>query len=186
MENDKIKIVSWDASKIIRKSNLCDSQNANISLRDKKGQPIRDEFNGYLDHSLETDKLSEVYDKHRKAFQDKAFLLEIKDEKYAVSPYIINLSFKYVCREFDCFPGENGNRYVRFGYEIKPGEMVDHRIVRHTPAGDLLIAIETFSKDSEQYDSVSDPIENALLCGYFKYDAQNKCYTRTTVDISFL
>ena len=73
MENDKIKIVSWDASKIIRKSNLCDSQNANISLRDKKGQPIRDEFNGYLDHSLETDKLSEVYDKHRKAFQDKAF-----------------------------------------------------------------------------------------------------------------
>ena len=186
MENDKIKIVSWDASKIIRKSNLCDSQNANISLRDKKGQPIRDEFNGYLDHSLETDKLSEVYDKHRKAFQDKAFLLEIKDEKYAVSPYIINLSFKYVCREFDCFPGENGNRYVRFGYEIKPGEMVDHRIVRHTPTGDLLIAIETFSKDSEQYDSVSDPIENALLCGYFKYDAQNKCYTRTTVDIPYI
>lgn len=186
MENDKIKIVSWDASKIIRKSNLCDSQNANISLRDKKGQPIRDEFNGYLDHSLETDKLSEVYDKHRKAFQDKAFLLEIKDEKYAVSPYIINLSFKYVCREFDCFPGENGNRYVRFGYEIKPGEMVDHRIVRHTPTGDLLIAIETFSKDSEQYDSVSDPIENALLCGYFKYDAQNKYYTRTTVDIPYI
>ncbi len=180
------RIISLDASEIYRLTHCFDSEKTGLSFR-KNGKILYEKYTGFLDYSLEIEKLKTVFSKHKSQFPDKEFWIEKNGEKYPYSPYIVNVSFQHDCEEFHRIPGESTDWYVRFGYSFNKDDMPeDHSEIRHTPDGDILVAIETLKKAEcdSGYEKVHSKLNDSLLDPYFIYESGY--YKRTSKTIGLI
>ena len=108
----------------------------------KNGKPDSGVFRGVLDESLDTLRLAEIYKRHEDEI-GYPYLEGVHNYCRA----IVNVSFERAVKVFESC----GNRYVRNGYTVTDGDMVDHVCVRIVNGRPTLIAIEVSYKDKDGY-----------------------------------
>ena len=134
----------------------------------KNGKPDPQAFRGVLDESLDTLKLAEVYDQH-----ESEIGYPYIEGKKRFCRAVVNLSFNRAVKVYESY----GNRYVLNGYTVTDEDMEDHACVCMVNGRPTLIAIEVSYKDG--YAPVEEPISDALLGKYFKYDPDTRSYKRS-------
>ena len=88
---------------------------------------------------------------------------------------VVNLSFNRAVKVYESY----GNRYVRNGYAVTDEDMQDHACVRLVNGRPTLIAIDVSFRENSGYAPVEEPISDAVLGKYFKYDADTRSYKRS-------
>ena len=136
----------------------------------KNGKPDPQAFRGVLDESLDTLKLAEVYDQH-----EREIGYPYIEGKKRFCRAVVNLSFNRAVKVYESY----GNRYVLNGYTVTDEDMQDHACVCMVNGRPTLIAIEVSYKDKDGYAPVEEPIPDAVLGKYFKYDAETRSYKRS-------
>lgn len=136
----------------------------------KNGKPNPGAFRGVLDESLDTLKLAEVYDRH-----EDEIGYPYLDGKKRFCRAVVNLSFNRAVKVYESY----GNRYVRNGYAVTDEDMQDHACVRLVNGRPTLIAIDVSFRENSGYAPVEEPISDAVLGKYFKYDADTRSYKRS-------
>ena len=135
----------------------------------KNGKPDPQAFRGILDESLDTLKLAEVYDQH-----EREIGYPYLDGKKRFCRAVVNLSFNRAVKVFESY----GNRYVMNGYRVTDEDMEDHVCFGTVGGKPTLIAIEVSYREDSGYAPVEEPLPDALLGKYFKYDADTRSYKR--------
>ena len=170
-EYGNLRIVSLDGSQIYRRADgRCDLAPYS-TINDGKLNP--DAFGGILDESLDTDKLCEVYEKH------KAELPFAYTDNGNYTRALVSVSFDYAVKEFE----PHRQRYVRYGFSVSDEDMTDHICVRTVGGAPVLIAVEIWEESSSDYAPVEKPVGADILGKYFVYDADKRAYRRTKRDI---
>ena len=136
----------------------------------KDGKPDPQAFRGILDESLDTLKLAEVYDRH-----EDEIGYPYLDGKKRFCRAVVNLSFNRAVKVFEPY----GNRYVLNGYRVTDEDMQDHVCVRIVNGIPTLIAIDISFRENSGYAPVEEPISDAVLGKYFKYDPDTRSYKRS-------
>lgn len=105
-EQKKYKIISMDGSKISECGGV-------LNIRTEDGKVAPDVFEGYLDRSLETIRLSTAYKKHRKAFSlpfsffpTERERIESDDRLEGYTVGLINLTFRFTDKKTDSEEGK--------------------------------------------------------------------------------
>ena len=136
----------------------------------KDGKPNPNAFRGILDESLDTLKLAEVYARH-----EDEIGYPYLDGKKRFCRAVVNVSFERAVKVFEpC-----GNRYVRNGYAVTDEDMEDHVCFCTVGGKPTLIAIDVSYREESRYAPVEEPLPDALLGKYFKYDADTRSYKRS-------
>ena len=170
-EYGNLRIVSLDGSQIYRRADgRCDLAPYS-TINDGKLNP--DAFGGILDESLDTDKLREVYEKH------KTELPFAYTENGNYTRALVSISFDYAVKEFE----PHRQRYVRYGFSVSDEDMTDHICVRAVNGTPTLIAVDVWEESSSDYAPVGKPVGAEILGKYFVYDADKRAYRRTKRDI---
>ena len=170
-EYGNLRIISLDGSQIYRRADGRCGLAPYSTLKDGKLNP--DAFGGILDESLDTDKLCEVYEKH------KAELPFAYTENGNYTRALVSVSFDYAVKEFE----PHRQRYVRYGFSVSDEDMTDHICVRTVNAASMLIAVDVWEESSSDYAPVEKPVGADILGKYFVYDADKRAYRRTKRDI---
>ena len=136
----------------------------------KDGKPDPGAFRGVLDESLDTLKLAEVYDQHKSEIG-----YPYLDGKKRFCRAVVNLSFNRAIKLYESC----GNRYVLNGYEVTDEDMEDHVCFCTVGGKPTLIAIEVSYREDRGYAPVEEPLPDALLGKYFKYDPETRSYKRS-------
>ena len=136
----------------------------------KNGKPDPQAFRGVLDESLDTLKLAEVYDQHKSEIG-----YPYLDGKKRFCRAGVNLSFNRAIKVYESY----GNRYVLNGYRVTDEDMEDHICVRIVNGIPTLIAIDISFRENSGYAPVEEPISDAVLGKYFKYDPDTRSYKRS-------
>ena len=136
----------------------------------KDGKPDPGAFRGVLDESLDTLKLAEVYGQH-----EDEMGYPYLDGKKRFCRAVVNLSFNRAVKVFESY----GNRYVLNGYRVTDEDMQDHVCVRIVNGIPTLIAIDVSFRENSGYAPVEEPISDAVLGKYFKYDSDTRTYKRS-------
>ena len=136
----------------------------------KDGKPDPQAFRGILDESLDTLKLAEVYGQH-----EDEIGYPYLDGKKRFCRAVVNLSFNRAIKLYESY----GNRYVLNGYEVTDEDMEDHVCFCMVGNQPTLIAIDVSYREDSGYAPVEDPLPDALLGKYFKYDSDTRSYKRS-------
>ena len=136
----------------------------------KDGKPDPQAFRGILDESLDTLKLAEVYGQH-----EDEMGYPYLDGKKRFCRAVVNLSFNRAIKLYESY----GNRYVLNGYEVTDEDMEDHVCFCMVGNQPTLIAIDVSYREDSGYAPVEEPLPEALLGKYFKYDADTRSYKRS-------
>ena len=136
----------------------------------KDGKPDSQAFRGILDESLDTLKLADVYARH-----ENEMVYPYLDGKKLFRRAVVNLSFNRAVKLYESY----GNRYVLNGYRVTDEDMQDHVCVRIVNGRPTLIAIDVSYRENSGYAPVEEPLPDALLGKYFKYDADTRSYKRS-------
>lgn len=145
------RIMSIDGSKIYRKTHVVgQGENQGLNVRTGDGKLNENMFAGYLSRSLDTEKLLEVYSKHKSELKHNDYKKVINRESNPILPLLVDVYFEYSCREFNRFPSEQGAKYIRFGYEVADNEWEDHCAFRKMDGKRVLIGIEVAEKDADE------------------------------------
>ena len=136
----------------------------------KDGKPDPNAFRGILDESLDTLKLAEVYARH-----ENEMGYPYLDGKKRFCRAVVNLSFNRAIKLYESC----GNRYVLNGYEVNDEDMEDHVCFCTVGGKPTLIAIEVSFRENSGYAPEEEPISDAVLGKYFKYDADTRSYKRS-------
>ena len=131
----------------------------------KDGKPDPQAFRGILDESLDTLKLAEVYGQH-----EDEMGYPYLDGKKRFCRAVVNLSFNRAIKVYESY----GNRYVLNGYEVTDEDMEDHVCFCMVGNQPTLIAIDVSYREDSGYPPVEEPLPDALLGKYFKYDGGYK------------
>lgn len=131
----------------------------------KDGKPDPQAFRGILDESLDTLKLAEVYGQH-----EDEMGYPYLDGKKRFCRAVVNLSFNRAVKLYESY----GNRYVLNGYEVTDEDMEDHVCFCMVGNQPTLIAIDVSYREDSGYAPVEEPLPDALLGKYFKYDGGYK------------
>ena len=137
----------------------------------KDGKPDPVAFRGVLDESLDTLKLAEVYGRH-----EDEIGYPYLDGKKRFCRAVANLSFNRAIKVYESY----GNRYVLNGYEVTDEDMEDHVCFCTVGGKPTLIAIDVYYREDNRYAPVEEPLPDALLGKYFKYDAETCSYKQAT------
>ena len=136
----------------------------------KDGKPDPQAFRGILDESLDTLKLAEVYARH-----EDEIGYPYLDGKKRFCRAVVNLSFNRAVKVYESY----GNRYVLNGYNVTDEDMEDHVCFCTVGGKPTLIAIDVSYRKDSGYAPVEEPLPDALLGKYFKYDAETRSYKRS-------
>ena len=136
----------------------------------KDGKPDPQAFRGILDESLDTLKLAEVYARH-----EDEIGYPYLDGKKRFCRAVVNLSFNRAIKVYESY----GNRYVLNGYEVTDEDMEDHVCFCMVGGKPTLIAIDVSYREDRGYAPVEEPLPDALLGKYFKYDPETRSYKRS-------
>ena len=136
----------------------------------KDGKPDPQAFRGILDESLDTLKLAEVYARH----EDEIGYPYI-DGKKRFCRAVVNLSFNRAVKVYESY----GNRYVLNGYRVTDEDMEDHACFCTVGGNPTLIAIDVSYREDSGYAPVEEPLPDAMLGKYFKYDPDTRSYKRS-------
>ena len=136
----------------------------------KDGKPDPNVFRGILDESLDTLKLAEVYGRH-----EDEIGYPYLDGKKRFCRAVANLSFNRAIKVYESY----GNRYVLNGYEVTDEDMEDHVCFCTVGGKPTLIAIDVSYREDRGYAPVEEPLPDALLGKYFKYDPETRSYKRS-------
>ena len=136
----------------------------------KDGKPDPQAFRGILDESLDTLKLAEVYDRH-----EDEIGYPYLDGKKRFCRAVVNLSFNRAVKVYEPY----GNRYVLNGYKVTDEDMEDHVCFCTVGGKPTLIAIDVSYREDSGYTPVEEPLPDAILGKYFKYDADTRSYKRS-------
>lgn len=136
----------------------------------KDGKPDPQAFRGILDESLDTLKLAEVYDRH-----EDEIGYPYLDGKKRFCRAVVNLSFNRAIKMYESY----GNRYVLNGYEVTDEDMEDHVCFCMVGNQPTLIAIDVSYRKDSGYAPVEEPLQDALLGKYFKYNPETRSYKRS-------
>ena len=187
MDQDKefgqIKILSLDGSRI-RQSMKDD--NAGISVRKDNGKIDFSAFEGYLDESLETIRLEDIYARHKSEFKERFCFYPsgAKGSEKKIIPYtlaLINVAFDYSIKSYRRQRGPSGFLYIRDGYDVKVSDLDSHVLIGEENGLPVLLAVEVpYRKEKlDKYEPVDDPVDLSLYEPYFVYSEEFKCYLRT-------
>lgn len=173
---ESIRIMTIDGSKIYREMNRMDGKNG-LSFNNDRGNIDPDRFNGLIDSSLDTEKLSRVYSEHEEC--DGKFLINGNCTKA-----IINVTFDYSVKHYyvrNYYDKGKIQRqlYIKDGYNVDFDDLIDHVCVIEESGDKTLVAIEVANKNecsAEGYIHVENPIPNELLDDYFTYDSVTHRY----------
>ena len=170
----KYKILNFESAEVINTLNNKNTLKRDIRIRNKNGNLNLDKFTGYLDLSLDVEKLEEVYKYNHESNEDK-FLYNV--EGYDVTTSLINVEFNKKIYDFNVHNNPRGRLYIKFGYNLDDILLDDHKCIVEEDGKKELIAIEIpyYSKDPknldiEKYIRVKSPLEEKLLAPYFAYD----------------
>ena len=164
---EPIRILSIDGSDIYRAMHRVDGTSG-LTVKDKNGKLDTRRFRGFLDASLDTDRIKKAYAKHG----------ELPGSFRVCKEYttaVVNVSFDFSVKEFynkgKCF-------FVRDGYDVKWDMLEDHVCIIREEGAEKLIAIEVLNPKSkvDKYAPVLNPISENLLEGLFVYDDEKKAY----------
>lgn len=177
----QIKILSLDGSRIRQSTN---ANSIGISVRKENGTIDYSAFEGYLDESLETIKLEEIYSKHRHEFKEgfrfspRATNRGKQTPSYTLA--LINVSFKYAVKTYRSQKVPNGYLFIREGYNANLSELEDHILIGEEGNSPVLVAVEVPYTNEKLggYQPVENPIDLTHYEPYFEYDEGNKCYRR--------
>ena len=136
----------------------------------KDGKPDPNAFRGILDESLDTLNLAEVYARHKDEIG-----YPYLDGKKRFCRAVVNLSFNRAIKLYESY----GNRYVLNGYEVTDEDMEDHVCFCMVGNQPTLIAIDVSYREDSRYAPVEEPLPDALLGKYFKYDVETRSYKRS-------
>lgn len=136
----------------------------------KDGKPDPNVFRGILDESLDTLKLAEVYGRH-----EDEIGYPYLDGKKRFCRAVVNLSFNRAIKLYESY----GNRYVLNGYKVTDEDMEDHVCFCTVSGNPTLIAIDVSYREDSRYAPVEEPLPDALLGKYFKYDPETRSYKRS-------
>ena len=136
----------------------------------KDGKPDPQAFRGILDESLDTLKLAEVYAQH-----EEEIGYPYLDGKKRFCRAVVNLSFNRAIKLYESY----GNRYVLNGYKVTDEDMEDHVCFCTVSGNPTLIAIDVSYREDSRYAPVEEPLPDALLGKYFKYDPETRSYKRS-------
>ena len=136
----------------------------------KDGKPDPQAFRGILDESLDTLKLAEVYARH-----EDEMGYPYLDGKKRFCRAVVNFSFNRAVKVYESY----GNRYVLNGYKVTDEDMEDHVCFCMVGNQPTLIAIDVSYREDSGYSPVEEPLPDALLGKYFKYDAETCSYKRS-------
>ena len=136
----------------------------------KDGKPDSQAFRGILDESLDTLKLAEVYARH-----EDEIGYPYLDGKKRFCRAVVNLSFNRAVKVYESY----GNRYVLNGYKVTDEDMEDHVCFCTVGGKPTLIAIDVSYREDSRYAPVEEPLPDAILGKYFKYDPDTRSYKRS-------
>ena len=136
----------------------------------KNGKPDPGAFRGVIDESLDTLKLAEIYERH-----EDEIGYPYLDGKKRFCRAVVNLSFNRAVKVYESY----GNRYVLNGYRVTDEDMQDHACVCMVNGIPTLIAIDISFRENSGYAPVEEPISDAVLGKYFKYDPDTRSYKRS-------
>ena len=136
----------------------------------KNGKLDPQAFRGVLDESLDTLKLAEIYERH-----EDEIGYPYLDGKKRFCRAVVNLSFNRAIKMYESY----GNRYVLNGYKVTDEDMEDHVCFCTVGGKPTLIAIEVSYREDRGYAPVEEPLPDALLGKYFKYDPETRSYKRS-------
>ena len=160
-KNESMRIMSLEGSVLYKNAGFTATKNS---------KPDPGAFRGVLDESLDTLKLAEIYERHE---DEIGYPYLEGGHNYCRA--IVNVSFERAVKVFESC----GNRYVRNGYKVTDEDMVDHVCIRTENGRPTLIAIDVTYKERKDYLPVEEPISDAILGKYFKYDADTRSYKRS-------
>ena len=163
-----IKILSLDGSDIYRAMNRVSGKRG-ISIKDKNGQLDTTKFRGFLDISLDTEKIKSIYSNYK----------ELPGHFNVCDGYtasVISVSFEFAVKQYF---NKGKQLFVKDGYDVTWEDLEDHVCIIEVDGEKTLIAIEV-AKDSKngdkKYTPVEKPISEDLLGDYFYYDSEKKFY----------
>lgn len=136
----------------------------------KDGKPDPQAFRCILDESLDTLKLAEVYARH-----EDEIGYPYLDGKKRFCRAVVNLSFNRAVKVYESY----GNRYVLNGYNVTDEDMEDHVCFCTVGGKPTLIAIDVSYREDSGYAPVEEPLPDAILGKYFKYDPDTRSYKRS-------
>ena len=166
-ERRPIRILSVDGSDLYRAMHRVDGP-PGLTVKDKKGKLDTSRFRGFLDASIDTDRMRRVYAAH----QELPGRFKVCKE-YTTA--VVSVSFDYAVKAYY----NRGKRlYVRHGYSVTYEDLTDHVCVGQENGRDVLLAIEVAEKGDAAgvYTPVKRPADAALLGNFFAYDADAKQY----------
>ena len=159
-----LRIMAFDGSAIYRNRELTALKN---------GKMDHHAFYGVIDESLDTDKLSQIYARHK----DEIGYPYLEDRIFCRA--IVSVSFNYAIKLYE----KHGRRYVLYGYTVADEDITDHICVREVDGAPTLVAIEIPHDKDSGYTPVKNPISDSLLGKYFEYDAEKKEYKRSKKEL---
>ena len=165
---NSIRILTIDGSDVYRAMHRVDGTRG-LTVKDKNGRLNTSRFRGFLDSSLDTDRMKKVYASHK----------ELPGSFRVCKEYttaVVNVSFDYTVKDFF----NKGKRFfVRDGYDARYGMLRDHAYTVEEDGKRRLIAIEVadgLKLTDERYAPVEEPLDEETLGGYFRYDEDSRAY----------
>ena len=145
-----IKILSLDGSDIYRAMNRANGKRG-ISIKDKNGQLDTAKFRGFIDVSLDTEKIKSIYSNHK----------ELPGHFNVCDGYttsVISVSFEFAVKQYF---NKGKQLFVKDGYDVTWEELEDHVCVIEVDGEKTLIAIEV-AKDGKKGDKKYTPVEKPI------------------------
>ena len=149
--NKPIYILSIDAKDANISNNYIDGSENGYSTKYKTGECNLKKYKNSLDYSLEQSQLRQTYEK---VYRRSNFSFEGKGKEY--TDEIINLTFKFSLKEFNCI---GRNTYIRYGYNVKDCVFEDGACIKNG----ILVGIKTNV-------DVENPVLCDLLGKYFTFN----------------
>lgn len=163
-----IRILSLDGSDVYRAMHRIDGERG-ITVKDKRGKLDTARFRGFLDLSLDTDRIKSIYSEHKEL--PGSFRV---GKEFTTS--VVNVSFDYSVKQFF---NKGRNLFVRDGYDVSWDDLEDHVCISEIDGEQRLLAIEVApegKRASNSYAEVGEPVSDELLGKFFFYDSEKRQY----------
>ncbi len=179
----KYKILTLEA----REAYEIDKMGTDFHIYNEFGDINFRRFNSFLHNSLELSHIQAAFENAKKAKRLKGkFVIGSHisgDEKYDATLAVVNVVFNSDAKAFSKKKGKNGFVFVRKGEAIDfTADIVDHVCIKDGVLLAVEIPYETKKNgfNMEKYEKVVSPCDKKVLEGYFAYDEEKGCYTRTS------
>lgn len=152
------RILSVEAKDLYAAMHMVKADDLGYNVRKENGEINVKKFKNTLDHSLDTIKLREYY---QKTTRKRNFFFIADGKKH--TQVVINVTFSYSYKEFN---QAGGNTFIRRGYAFKDCTFEDGVCIQ----GGQLIAIQTNVE-------ILNPVSDDVLPNYFSF--VDGCYKQT-------